>query len=119
MGINDSVSAIAKDMMKDSEVGRVMRPLHSLVMEGSPPRARPTNSATVGKAKLPSAHLSGYISDTAPAQSPKNIGKSVKKLFLKLLNKSAIAPTSLSYIPRIAAIEPPEKPGIINATPIK
>ena len=40
-------------------------------------------------------------------------------LFLKLLKMSAISLTSLSYMPRIAATDPPEKPGMINATPIK
>jgi hypothetical protein len=46
------------------------------------------------------------------------MGKRVFMLFLKSLNISAIAPISFSYIPSIAAIEPPEKPGIINAIPI-
>ena len=51
--------------------------------------------------------------------NPIMMGKSVFTLRLKSEKRSAIAETSFSYIPSMAATDPPENPGIIKAMPIK
>ena len=89
------------------------------VTENIPPSARPTNSDTVGRGAQVSASSSGFISDSTPSTSPMPIGKSVLKLRLKSVKSPVTALISRSYIPTMAAIDPPEKPGMINATPMR
>ena len=50
--------------------------------------------------------------------SPRLTGRRVIILFFVSLNRFVIESISLSYIPSIAATDPPEKPGMINAAPI-
>ena len=118
IGKNESANAKRSGIANAITFVTLSLPLSLSVTEGSPPSASPTKIHTVGIGYASSAQRSGKRSASTPHIIPSAIGSRVSKLFLNVLNISAIAPISLSYIPSIAAIEPPENPGIINATPI-